>query len=153
MEHLGDVGGVARRAGLLRRGGEADLVVDDHVERAADGVAAQLAEVERLLDDALAGEGGVAVDQHDEAAFVAHVAGAVLLGAHDALGDGVDELEVAGIEAEREMRSGGHWQCASRCVWPRWYFTSPWSEKKGWLILELAEDLARALARGCWPAR
>ncbi len=44
-------------------GREADLVVDDDVQRAADAVAVQLAQVERLLHDAFAGERRVAVDQ------------------------------------------------------------------------------------------
>ena len=39
LDHLGDVGGVLRRAGGLGRGGEAELVVDDQVDRAADAVA------------------------------------------------------------------------------------------------------------------
>ena len=45
-------------------GREADLVVGDQVQRAADAVAVERLEVERLGDDALAGERGVAVD-HD----------------------------------------------------------------------------------------
>ena len=57
---------VVERASLGRRG-EADLVVDDDVERAAGGVAVELAQVERLLHDALAGERGVAVDQQRHA--------------------------------------------------------------------------------------
>ena len=54
LDHPGDVGGVERRARRRRRGGEADLVVDDDVDRAAGAVAAQLRQVQRLGDDALA---------------------------------------------------------------------------------------------------
>ena len=43
--------------------GEADLVVDDEVDRAAGGVAVELREVQRLGDHALSGERRVAVDQ------------------------------------------------------------------------------------------
>ena len=71
LQHLGDVGGVGRRAALLRRGGEADLVVDHHVHRAADRIAGQLAQVERLLHDPFADEGRVAVDQDRQALLVA----------------------------------------------------------------------------------
>jgi hypothetical protein len=46
----------------VRVGGEADLVVDDEADRAAGAVARQAGEVEGLLDDALTGERGVAVD-------------------------------------------------------------------------------------------
>jgi len=63
LDHLGDVGAVARRAGVAGIGGEADLVVDDEVDGAARAVAGELREVEGLGDDALAGEGGVAVDE------------------------------------------------------------------------------------------
>ena len=53
---------------FVGRRGEADLVVDDDVERAAGRVAGELAEVERLLHDPFAGERGVAVDQQRHAA-------------------------------------------------------------------------------------
>ena len=68
LQHLGHVGGVGAAAAFAGAGGEADLVVDDDVQRAADGVASQLAEVERFLHDAFAGERGVAVDQQRHAA-------------------------------------------------------------------------------------
>ena len=64
LQHLGHVGGVGARPRFVGRRGEADLVVDDDVQRAADRVAGQLAEVERLLHDPFAGERGVAVDQN-----------------------------------------------------------------------------------------
>ena len=51
-----------RRAGVVGVGGEADLVVGDQVQRAADGVAVEVLQVERLGDHAAPGERGVAVD-------------------------------------------------------------------------------------------
>ena len=69
-DHAGDVGAVERRARRRRRGREADLVVHDDVHGAAGAVAAQLRQVQRLGDHALAGERGVAVHQqrqHGEA--------------------------------------------------------------------------------------
>ena len=109
LDHPRHVGAVERRARRRRRGGEADLVVDDDVDRAAGAVAAQLREVERLGDHALAGEGRVAVDeqrQHRElGAAVEHV----LLGAGDALEDRVDGLEVRRVrrdgDGDRRARS------------------------------------------------
>ena len=54
---------VRRAVGFARRGGEADLVVHDHVDRAAGRIAVEPRQVQRLGDDALAGERRVAVDQ------------------------------------------------------------------------------------------
>ena len=69
VEALGEVGGVAGRAALRRVGREADLVVRDHVQRAAGRVALERVEVERLGDDPLPGERRVAVeeDRHRDA--------------------------------------------------------------------------------------
>ena len=65
LDHLDDVGAVQRRAAVARvAGGEADLVVDHQVHRAAGVVAARLRQRQRLHHHALAGEGGVAVHQH-----------------------------------------------------------------------------------------
>ena len=81
-----------------RGGGEADLVVDDDVHRAAGAVAAQLRHVQRLGDDALAREGRVAVERHRQDGEVrAALADDVLLGAGDTLDDRVDRLQVGGV--------------------------------------------------------
>ena len=106
VHRLGDVGGVAGRPRLRRRGGEADLVVDDDVDGAAGGVAGETAEQQRLGDHALAGEGGVAVhdDRHHPAALA--VAQVILLGADDALDHRGHHLEVARVEREREVDAG-----------------------------------------------
>jgi hypothetical protein len=90
--HIGAVEGRARGGG---GGGEADLVVDDHVHRAASAISAQLREVECLGHHTLAGEGSVAVHQdgqHGEALLA--LVDAVLLRAGDALEHRVDGLEV-----------------------------------------------------------
>ncbi len=98
VEALGQVGGQRRRAGVIGVGGEADLVVLDDVDRAADGVAVERLEVERLRDDALAGERGVAVqDDRDRGVGVLVGVRALAGGLRRAGGagdDGVDELQV-----------------------------------------------------------
>ena len=96
---LAHVAGIRREAVVLRRRGEADLVVDDDVDRAAGAIAVELGEPERLGDDALAGERGVAVHEHRHHAAAVVVAEVVLLGAHDALDDRIDRLEVARVRA------------------------------------------------------
>ena len=75
LDHLGDVGGIRRRARIARIGGEADLIVDDEMQRAAGAVTAQPRKPEALRDHALPGERGVAVDQerhHADAVLAAY---------------------------------------------------------------------------------
>ena len=105
LDHLRDVRAVGRGARVARVGGEADLVVDDEVDRAAGAVAAQAGEAEAFGDDALAGERRVAVDQqrHHRAAILARAVVLVLLGAHLAEHDRVDDLEVAGVGGQRQV--------------------------------------------------
>ena len=102
LQALGQVGRVAGGAALRRAGREADLVVDDDVDRAAGLVALQLGEVEGLLDDALADEGRVAVDEDRDDRQV-RVSQVLLLGAHDALQDAVGGLQVRGIGAHVDL--------------------------------------------------
>src|SRR5690606_27492089 len=99
LDGLGDVGRVDRAAGVLRGGREADLVVDDDVDRAAGLVGAQLRHLQGLDDDTLARHGGVAVHEDRQGAVLA-VALAILLGAHDALEHTVDGLEVRGVRRD-----------------------------------------------------
>ena len=63
LDELGDVGRIGRGAGVARVGGEADLVVDDEMHRAAGAMAAQARKAETLGDHALARESRVAMDQ------------------------------------------------------------------------------------------
>ena len=99
-ETLGEVGGEARGVEFGGQGGEAEEVVDDDLKGAADVVAVEGGEVEGLGGDALAGEGGVAVDDHGEdllagvevAGFVLVFGDALLIGAGAAHGMPVDRL-------------------------------------------------------------
>ena len=84
-------------------GGEAEEIVDDDVNGAADGVAGKVGVVHGFGEDALAGEGGVAVDEQREIFFASAFAGAVLLGAGAADGDGIDGFEVAGIRDQMDV--------------------------------------------------
>ena len=101
LDHQRDVGRVGRGARVLRRGGEADLVVDDDVDGAAGAVALEAGEAEALGDHALAGEGGVAVQQDRQHLGAVHVAALRLLGADLAEHDRVDGLEVARVGGQR----------------------------------------------------
>ena len=74
LDALGDVRRIGRGAGELRAGGEADLVVDDEMDRAAGAVAGQAGEAQAFPHHALAGESGVAVEQDREHGVALHVA-------------------------------------------------------------------------------
>jgi hypothetical protein len=84
-------------------GGEADLVVDDDVHRAARVVATGLGQRQRLLHHALAGDGGVAVHQHRQHLLARRVAAAVHAGAGGALDHRVHDLQVRGVEGQRQV--------------------------------------------------
>jgi hypothetical protein len=105
LQHLGHVGGIHARPRLPRAGGEADLIVDNHVQRAAGAVGLQFAEVQRFLDDPLAREGRVAVDQDHHAVLAGLIRGSVLPGPHAADRHRIDELQMARVEAEREVHA------------------------------------------------
>ena len=122
VEALGEVGRPPRGARVVGIGGEADLVVLDEVQRAADRVAVQALQVERLRDDALRRERRVAVehDRHGGGAVAARVRALArgLRGARGAHDDRVDELEVArvGLEVDEDRLAVGQLVGALRAV-------------------------------------
>ena len=64
LHHLGHVGAIERRTGVKRvAGGETDLVVDDDMDGAAGAIAAHLRKLQGFHVNALAGKGGIAMDQ------------------------------------------------------------------------------------------
>ena len=147
LHGLGDVGRVHGRAREVGSGREPELVVHDDVHGAADVVAGQLREVERLGDDALAREGGVAVDEHREHEAALLVAEPVLLRAHDALDDRVDRFEVARVRGEghrdRAARARGVLAARAEVVL---HVAAAAGHVRVELALELAEDLRVRLA-------
>src|SRR5437899_11520098 len=66
IEALREIARVVGGAPLARVCGETDLIVEDDVDRAAGRVSPKPREVECLRHDPLAGEGGVAVEEHGE---------------------------------------------------------------------------------------
>src|SRR6266849_4587045 len=89
----GEAGGVLFE--ITRR--ESQEVVDDNVNRSADGVGGKVGVVHGFGEDALSGKGGVAVDQQGEIFFASAFASTVLLGASAAYRYRIDGFEVAGI--------------------------------------------------------
>ena len=148
LHHLRDVGGVHARAAEVGCGREPELVVHDHVHGAADLVARHFREVERLGDDALPGERGVAVHEHGQHGVAALVVRGVADRAGDAFDHRADGFEVAGVGRQREVDLGARSVTGACRVAPRWYFTSPdpCALDGIELALELAEDLFVRLA-------
>src|SRR5450631_628294 len=89
---------------MARRRGEADLIVDDKMDRSAGPVSLEPGKAETFGDHALTGESRVAVDeerQHFRA--LDDIVQLVLLGAHLAENDGIDDLEMRGVRGQRKM--------------------------------------------------
>jgi hypothetical protein len=84
-------------------GGEADLVVDHDVHRAAGGVAAGLGQRQRFHHHALPCESGVAVHDHRQHLLAERVGAAIHAGAHGAFDHGVHDLEVRGVEGQAQV--------------------------------------------------
>ena len=145
LEHLGHVRGVRARAAHLRRGREAYLVVHDDADGPAGPVRIELAQVERLLDDAFPGERRVPVNGEDEPALACEVARPILLRAHAAVRDGVHVLEVARVEAEGEVHGLAAQGRPLRAVSEVVLHVPLAAVELGVLVVELAEDRGGAL--------
>ena len=104
LDHLHDVG--TERAGThvarIRRG-EADLVVDDQVDRTTRGVATGLRQAQSFLVDTLATERRITVHQHGQHLVTTLVTTAVHAGADRTLHDRIDDFEVGRVERQRQV--------------------------------------------------
>ena len=104
LDHLEDVGAVERGAIVAQvRSGKADLVVDHQMHGAAGAVTARLREVQHLLVHALAGDGGIAVDQHRHHFPAPGGATPHLARIHRAADHRVDDLEMRRVERQRQV--------------------------------------------------
>ena len=154
FQHLGQVGAVARRARLAARlgldrvrRGEADLVVDDHMQRAAGAVALGVRQLQRLHDHALAGEGGVAVDQDRHHALADVVAARHLARLDAALHHRVHDLQVRGIEGQHQVQAlAGHFD-VGREAHVVLHVAGTAQRLGGVLAFELGEQVRRRLAQ------
>ena len=104
LHALGHVRRIRRRARELRAGGEADLVVDHEMDAAAGIVAADAGEAEAFPDNALAGKGGIAVDQHRQHLVVLfEIVAGHLLGANLAEHHRVDRFQMRRVWHQAHM--------------------------------------------------
>src|SRR6202021_2716338 len=85
----------ARRMFLAGVGSKSNQVVDDHVDRTANGKSGQVGVVHRLGGNALSCESRVAVDEDRKKLCVASLSGAILLGARTSYMHRIDSFKVA----------------------------------------------------------
>ena len=93
-DHFRNIGRIGRGPRIMRARGETDLVVHDDVDGAARAVAAERRKGEGLADNALPGEGRVAMKQDPDDLLALDVVALLLLGADAADDDGIDNLEM-----------------------------------------------------------
>ena len=160
LEAARQAAGVAGAVRLAGRGGEAELVVGDDVDRAVGVVAVEPRQVERFGHDALARERRVAVDQHRQRhrAVEDRRAGAVgqrARGAGHAGDHRVHRFEMARVRRHRHphvarRRGGGGARVVLHVAHPAEIEPQHLHRDR---ILELGQDLRVRLAAGCAPAR
>ncbi len=104
LDRFGHIRAVEAGIGVRRYSRKTDLVVDHEMHRAAGAIADELAHRQRLVDQPLAGERGVAVHQnrHDRAPR-SHVAGHVLSRPHLADHHRIDRFEVRRVGLQRDV--------------------------------------------------
>jgi hypothetical protein len=103
---LRDVGRIGRRAREARRGGEADLVVDDEVHRAAGAVALQARQAKHSATTpwpAKAASPCISSGITACASAMPSCRALVLLGARLAEHDGIDDFEMRRVGGQRQV--------------------------------------------------
>mmetsp|Transcript_7917 Transcript_7917/g.23438 ORF Transcript_7917/g.23438 Transcript_7917/m.23438 type:complete len:649 (+) Transcript_7917:486-2432(+) len=99
VERLAEVGAIGGGTGMDGVGRETDLIVHDDVDGTPDVEVGNAGELHRLVDDALSGEGGVAVEEDgDDISYVLGTVAAVhLLRSCLPRDDRIDALEMGGV--------------------------------------------------------
>ena len=104
LDALRHIARIGRGACKLRAGGETDLVVDDEVDAAASIVTADTRKAEAFPYNALAGKGGIAMEQHRKYLFVlTKIVADRLVRADLAEHHRVHRLEVRGVGNQRHV--------------------------------------------------
>src|SRR5256885_9331685 len=103
LKHLGNISRVSRGTGLVWSGRESYLVIDDNMQRASDRITGELAQVECFLNNSLRNERRVSVNEQRHAGVALDIVHAILLATNTSQHHRIDKLQVARIEAEREV--------------------------------------------------
>ena len=104
LHHLRHIRAILGGTGIARVAGrEADLVVDDDVDRAPDPEPPGLGHIEHLHHHALTGKGGIAMDHDRQYPIAGPIPAPILTGTHRAHHHRVDDFQMRGIEGQREV--------------------------------------------------
>ena len=96
-------GAVAGGAGIVRQGGEGDLIINDDMDRSSGAISLQTRKIQGFCHDALTNEGAVPMDQNGDNFFTFHgVVAVALAGTGLAFHHGVDCFEMARVRGEGE---------------------------------------------------
>ena len=108
LKHFRHIRAVHGRTRIARIGNrEADLVVDDDVQRATGVEGPRLRQLQGFRDDTLTGKCGVAMNLDGQHPGTGRVAAPFLAGPHRAFDHRVDDFEMRWIEGQRHMHVAG----------------------------------------------
>ena len=147
LNHLGNVGCVLSGARVFRvADGEANLVVDDDMDRAARLEAASLRHLEGFQDHALTCERSVTVDGNWQNLVTGRIVTTILTCTHRPFYHRRNDLQVRRVECHRQVdfATGCHHVGRKALV----IFNVTGTELDLFLAFELVEQIARVLAEG-----
>ena len=106
FNHLGNVGAVRTHVGVTAVGGETNLIVDDHMHRAAHVIANQPGHVERLCDYALTGQRRISMEKNWQhlGNAISKRASPLLPRAGSSSSNWSHKFQVTGVRAERNAQ-------------------------------------------------
>ncbi len=102
----GNLSGETRGVQFIGRCSEADQIIDDDMDGAANRIAGQVGVIQRLREDALARESAITMHQQRKVLPDAIFTSTFLLGASAANGDRIHSFQVAGIRNQMDMDIG-----------------------------------------------
>ena len=101
LKHFRHIRTIQRRARIAQvGGGEANLIVDDYMHRAAGAVAARLGQIKGFHHHALPRHRGIAVDHHRQHLIAGVILAAVLACAHRTFDHRIDDFQMRRVERQ-----------------------------------------------------
>ena len=118
LDHFRHIGAIQRGTRIARiGGGEADLIVDDNMHRAARGVAAGLRQRQGFHHHALPRKRGIAMHQHRQHRFAERVAAPIQPRPGGAFDHRIDDFQMRRVERQAQMhRAAGRGHIAGKAL-------------------------------------